>query len=264
MAPNQRAGPSDGLDTLRSHSLGSRYLSSSPLAEQSLAEDIAACSDDDFDEDLSRSPRSSSHHRIYRRLSGVAYGPSRPVFNSQGGEDSDFTPLARMQSRDAERSLLRDNHILPPKHNPQEKSQTLVARLYRRLFSTKVQSQDPEADEAVEDGPSETSPLLNERSNGYPESPGSDSDDVDKTWEQAVLEGRIKTTWQREAKTVASYSGPLIVTFFLQYSINVASIFAVGHIGRIELGAVSCECPPMHILYAYSLPVLHASKLKAI
>ncbi len=56
--------------------------------------------------------------------------------------------------------------------------------------------------------------------------------------------GQIRTTWQREAKTITEYSRVLIVTFLLQYSINVASIFAVGHIGKLELGAVSCKCGP--------------------
>lgn len=54
-----------------------------------------------------------------------------------------------------------------------------------------------------------------------------------------MASGKIKTTWQREAKTLWRYSSPLVVTFVLQYSLTVASIFAVGHIGPIELGAVS-------------------------
>jgi multidrug resistance protein, MATE family len=54
-----------------------------------------------------------------------------------------------------------------------------------------------------------------------------------------VVAGKIQTTWQREAKVLAKYSAPLMVTFVLQYSLTVASIFAVGHIGTAELGAVS-------------------------
>lgn len=53
------------------------------------------------------------------------------------------------------------------------------------------------------------------------------------------MAGRIKTTWQREAKVLSRYSAPLIVTFLLQYSLTVASIFTVGHLGTVELGAVS-------------------------
>ncbi|PHH88907.1 hypothetical protein CDD83_6887 [Cordyceps sp. RAO-2017] len=62
---------------------------------------------------------------------------------------------------------------------------------------------------------------------------------LEEQWEEAVASGRLRTTWQREAETVVAYSAPLIATFFLQYSINVASIFAVGRIGKVELGAVS-------------------------
>lgn len=62
--------------------------------------------------------------------------------------------------------------------------------------------------------------------------------DEEQPW---TFDEEARTTWRRETKTIATYSGPLIVTFFLQYSINVASIFAVGRIGRTELQAVSGE-----------------------
>ena len=45
--------------------------------------------------------------------------------------------------------------------------------------------------------------------------------------------------WQKEAKILASSSWPLVVAFVLQYSLPVASLFAIGHLGTIELGAVS-------------------------
>ena len=64
-------------------------------------------------------------------------------------------------------------------------------------------------------------------------------DHLNEQWEAAVSAGVIKTTWQREAKTITVYSRSLIVTFLLQYSISICSIFAVGKIGKLELGAVS-------------------------
>jgi MATE family multidrug resistance protein len=97
--------------------------------------------------------------------------------------------------------------------------------------------------------PGETSPLLAGAA-GVPSSPGDQqpSDhDVEQQWEQALAAGQIHSSWQREAKTIATYSGPLIVTFFLQYSINVASIFAVGRIGTMELGAVSRMSNPLSL-----------------
>lgn len=48
-----------------------------------------------------------------------------------------------------------------------------------------------------------------------------------------------ETTPRYEAKIIAQYSWPIILASILQYSIPVASVFTVGHLGKIELGAVS-------------------------
>ena len=62
-----------------------QMLSSSPLAEQALADDIAACSEDDAvhpeDDDFCDAGFPTHGHGMYRRPSGVAYGGARPVFN---------------------------------------------------------------------------------------------------------------------------------------------------------------------------------------
>ena len=240
-------GESSGHD-IRS-ALASSFRSGSPLAEQALAQDIAAYSEDDCAvgdgadtaaDELSEADHGGIGHPMFRRPSGVAYGGSRPVINFQAGYDEPhMNDLERKQSRNAERSLLRDNHLLPPKHP--KKSRNPAARLYRQLFSTKLEP-SPARDEspapAVDQLSTETSPLLN----GENGAPSDDIEDVERQWEEAVAAGHIRTTWQRETKTVVAYSGPLIVTFFLQYSINVAGIFAVGRLGTIELGAVSCKC----------------------
>jgi len=65
------------------------------------------------------------------------------------------------------------------------------------------------------------------------------SDGSDGHWDDAVLKGRIDTTWKRETKLLTRSAAPLVLTFVLQYSLTVASIFTVGHIGKVELGAVS-------------------------
>jgi MATE family, multidrug and toxin extrusion protein len=44
-------------------------------------------------------------------------------------------------------------------------------------------------------------------------------------------------TWQHEAVILVQSSAPLVLTFILQYSLSVASIFVVGHIGEVELAA---------------------------
>jgi MATE family multidrug resistance protein len=254
--------PAPGHDVLR-FTIASSFASNSPLAERALAEDIAACSSDGDESsepehehgtnaagasaapstvDDSADADNEDHHPLYRRASGVAYGGTRPILNPQAPaeEIQALNPLERKQSRDAERDLLRDNHLWHTSSHPSssQKRPSLVSRLYQRLFSTEPSSTPADLDHDQQvpslQVPSETSPLLA----GAPT--GQDSDeDVEQQWEQALAAGQIRSSWQRESKTIAAYSGPLIVTFFLQYSVNVASIFAVGRIGTIELGAVS-------------------------
>jgi MATE family multidrug resistance protein len=97
---------------------------------------------------------------------------------------------------------------------------------------------DEEATVDTERGPSERTALLGGDLNlpyGGLDSPGA----INKAWDEAVAAGKITTTWQREAKVLTLSAAPLILTFMLQYSLPVASIFTIGHIGKTELGAVS-------------------------
>lgn len=229
--------------------LSSSFRSASPLAGQALAWDIAACSDDDVavGDDDEEDPLTNEHHEsihaMDRRPSGVAYGGTRPALNPQVPGEHGLSPLERKRSRDAERSLLRDNHILPPKGRSQ-RPPSWPSRLYRRFFSTKVPRDiDEESPSVVVQPPSETSPLLAATGEGSSRSPTEETDDelIEEQWEEAIASGQIRSTWQRESKTIIEYSIPLIVTFFLQYSINASSIFAVGRLGILELGAVSCK-----------------------
>ncbi|KAF4126767.1 multidrug resistance protein, MATE family [Geosmithia morbida] len=232
--------------------LSTSFTSSSPLAEAYLASDIAACTDDgedgiDQDADLEADRQLTPGHMAYRRpSSGVAYGGTRPVLGAQVADEAGPSPMERQQSRSAEISLLRDNHVLPPKHATSKKPDGLLRRLYRRVFSTRVLAEEitTAGARAPPGQPSEQSPLLaggsgSGRANGGADGGAADGEDEEAAWIQAVADGRLRTTWQRETKTLAEYSAPLIGTFFLQYSINVASIFAVGRIGKNELGAVS-------------------------
>lgn len=217
---------------------------SSPLAQEVLARDLAECSSDEDEPEVAVDDASSSEEDdedggktplLYRRPSGIAYGTARPALGVPPPASEPFLSRAeRRQSRDAERSLLRDNHILPPKH-PEHKKPGYFGAVYKRLFSTKVPVPETVDEERA---PPETEPLLGA---GAAQGPGNGHEHLNEQWEAAVAEGKIKTTWQREAKTITVYSRSLIVTFLLQYSINVASIFAVGRIGKLELGAVSCN-----------------------
>lgn len=59
---------------------------------------------------------------------------------------------------------------------------------------------------------------------------------------EAILgegEATVHTTAGKEAKLLFKYSVPLTITYLLQYSFSLITIFVVGHIGTDELGAVS-------------------------
>jgi len=58
-------------------------------------------------------------------------------------------------------------------------------------------------------------------------------------WEEAIEAGRIHTTYWREIKVAAKSAPQLYVTFALQYSLTIASVFAAGRLGKNELAGVS-------------------------
>lgn len=62
---------------------------------------------------------------------------------------------------------------------------------------------------------------------------------ISQAWENAVEHGDVHTSVKRELVYLGKSSMPLTVTFLLQYSLTVASVFSVGHLGKTELGAVS-------------------------
>lgn len=49
------------------------------------------------------------------------------------------------------------------------------------------------------------------------------------------------TSWKEEVIIGVTHAAPLVVTFILQYSIDVSSIIVAGRLGKVELGAVSCK-----------------------
>ena len=227
---------------------------STPIAEESIARD---CADDDSageasdsDSDGSSTVRQYSMINSYRRPSYVNPG-ARPsaLFSSsvpsysQSPESKKHSYLSKKEReamRDEERSLLRDNHLLPPKH-PRRGSEGLPSGGFPRKLSFPTLRKTRSAtvdEEAANDEPSEQTALLS----GNPDLPYGGLDTpktLNRKWEEAIAAGKITTTWQREAKVLTKSSAPLILTFLLQYSLPVASIFTVGHIGKIELGAVS-------------------------
>lgn len=263
----------------RSISAIERYHAS--VAEESIARDLEDEDVEELTNDPQRAGSSTEHpaatqHSMtgsYRRPSYYASGP-RPVFGTRA-QLPESVPPAEQDWETAiseERSLLRDNHILPPKH-PRRKSSVRSLRgrngggLFRRVLesvglaagqsgkgkangTTEEEHTGTENGPAVEEvesnpdpdaiAPDETTALLpHGRDPDAPYGGEGGEDNVVKKWEEAVMAGQIQTTWQRESKVLLKYSAPLIFTFILQNSLTMTSIFTVGHIGKIELGAVS-------------------------
>lgn len=230
---------------------GRSFTSSSPIAASAIARDLARYADEDSitSNDTSESstvPLSSSHvgtnpHSLagsYRRPGYFTTVNHATVIPSSW----DYHPLTqteREQAIEEERHLLSDNHVIAAEHahaQPHGRQHNLSS-----LFSTSATQEgspkqhdavgrDAEADAAA----TESTALL-----GTPGENEMDSEEIDRKWEEAVAAGRINTTWQREARVIGRYSLPLMVTFLLQYSLTVASIFTIGHLGKEELGAVS-------------------------
>jgi MATE family multidrug resistance protein len=254
-------------------SFGTSYRSGQhalDIAEQSIAKD---CEGDDGvaeGEDLENAlSRTTSYDRAglsqhsmagnYRRPSLIGGAP-RSFMASQQPERGASLDQEREAAIREERSLLRDNNLLPRKHSQRRASASSDAASGKNLkryastsgFSSSrgksarldeeaVENTEEEPTEAVEaNQATEATTLL--PADGDDESlsePEESAETIDAKWEEAVLNGQIQTTWRREAKVLVRYSAPLMLTFILQNSLTLTSVFTVGHIGKIELGAVS-------------------------
>jgi MATE family multidrug resistance protein len=235
------------------------FTQSQDIAEEAIARDLEEDDSEEGEEDESDSSSGSSTVRqfsminSYRRPSYVNPGargtaitsssvPERNYLSTSWKKHSHLSKKERDTVREEERSLLRDNNLLPPKH-PRSGSAGPARQLASRMsFSglRKVKS-TPDEETAVVTPADERSALLGgvEGDRDQPYGGLDTPKTINKKWNEAVAAGKINTSWQREAKVLTRSSAPLILTFLLQYSLPVASIFTVGHIGKIELGAVS-------------------------
>lgn len=243
------AGFTNGARSL-SRSLG-RSWAASPIAQAALERDLEEDTDGEEEEAIDSEPEDGDETPLAQSAPARANDYSlvgsyrRPSF-ANAGSRAFLPPIARIvsnkerltkperqQAIEQERSLLRDNNLIPPKHPQQDGTDGRRSSVFGKIISIPRGDRKPSA---VPDIPAETTPLLD------PNQPYGGQDDpgtIKQKWEEAVKEGKIQTTWQREAKVLATYSLPLMATFLLQYSLTVASIFTVGHIGTAELGAVS-------------------------
>lgn len=232
--------------------LGS-FTQSSPLTEEALRADYEDA-EDEYDIDRSGSEEEESdqqpQHALmgsYRRPSTIAIGPRSAALPTELlPENIYLNKEERERILEDERSLLRDNQVIPPKHPNRTGSENNLASILKRrislpgLHKTKT-APDEETGIVGVDGEvdaTETTALLG-RDPALPYGGEASPRNISKRWEEAVTAGKIHTTWRREAKVLTKYSAPLILTFILQYSLTMATVFTVGHIGKAELGAVS-------------------------
>jgi MATE family multidrug resistance protein len=234
------------------------FASSSPIAASAIARDLEDYSDEDqspideaSDSSTARPPGSYSSTNP-RSLAGSYRRPSNFTSISHAtiipwaGEQQVLSKSERQQVIEEERRLLSDNHVISPdhahskSHGLQHKVSGLLSAAIGQGSSSRRASRSSRSRSRARDSDraSETTALLVEAADS---GSGSEmgSEEIDQKWDEAVAAGLIQTTWQREAKVIGKYSLPLMVTFLLQYSLTVASIFTIGHLGKEELGAVS-------------------------
>ncbi|KAI5805138.1 mate-domain-containing protein [Geopyxis carbonaria] len=164
--------------------------------------------------------------RVYSRDSDVAlvgsyrrpsftFGQSRPTFTPTSPIPTSINTLNTSERTDMivnECELLRDNKVpISRNYGTSSEGESLLPESYpsRSLGTPSI--------------PDETTALVASSAQ----------------WEEAVKSGTIHTTYTREAKVLLKYSFPLYITFLLQYSLTLASIFAAGNIGKNELAGVS-------------------------
>ncbi|KAF7187456.1 Ethionine resistance-conferring protein 1 [Pseudocercospora fuligena] len=250
-----------------SRSFGASYRSQhgeymAALAEESVARDAEDSEFDDEDDletpiangaplariDTGDAPILGQHSMAgyYRRPSHVV-GTPRPFLGALAPEAVVPAEQEWEAAISEERSLLRDNHIIPPKHPRRRESGASDAGMggsLRKMVSSTLRRKSQavaveEEDAADEPAAGETTALLGDDRSHLPYGGEDTPENIARKWEEAVVSGKIHTTWQRESKTLIRYSAPLIVTFILQNSLTLTSVFTVGHIGKNELGAVS-------------------------
>ncbi|KAL2127461.1 hypothetical protein VTI74DRAFT_10687 [Chaetomium olivicolor] len=215
------------------------FLGTSPIVREILSRDIAECSSDDEDDHAGASDAESiSGHEdatLAFHPNGIVYGTGYSLVPIQGMDKPVPNPDEVEEPPHAELSLLRDNAILPLKHHKPRPTHVL-ARLYRRIFSTKVKDHEGPIfpDIAVE-----TTPLLHEMAAEFEPLPTPAPDEIERRFEFAVAHHEITTTWQREAKTLIQYSMPLIAIFLMHYSVTIGSVLTAGRLGLVELAAVN-------------------------
>ncbi|OKL59353.1 hypothetical protein UA08_05187 [Talaromyces atroroseus] len=232
---------SNNAAPLASHQDSQPLISEPSVAHTAIARDIASYTSDGDGSDpvystsnvLGTTPHSLAGS--YRRPCHYTAGPRGTVVPHGQDQDQYLSKEELERAYTEERDLLSDNNVIAPESSKKNRMSNLTKQLGSAALShpASLPHTDEESQQAFAPAPTETSALLGNREESL------DNNEIDRKWEEAVASGLIQSSWKREARVIGTYSLPLIVTFLLQYSLTVASIFTVGHLGTVELGAVS-------------------------
>jgi MATE family multidrug resistance protein len=252
-------------DAFLTDSYSRSFRSGSPIAQASIARDLANyaddedpnAADDDSDSEAStmrpvKSVLGTTPHSLagsYHRPSFFTAGPRGTVVPHSGDQELYLSRQERERALEEERDLLSDNNVIPSDRSRRESRNSLQKKTSASFLRTPSVSQavDRHGSNSLPSSgdplPTETTSLLRNADRGNTTEPSG----IDRKWEEAVTAGLIQSTWWRETQVIGKYSLPLMVTFLLQYSLTVASIFTVGHLGTIELGAASLASMTVNI-----------------
>ncbi|KAL1992390.1 hypothetical protein VTN49DRAFT_4422 [Thermomyces lanuginosus] len=217
--------------TEQSRRLSTSSASDSSIAQNVIAKDISRRESDRLDgpDNESDSLRQKSSNLLGTTPNSLAGSYNRPSAFIAG-----FQETIVQHAVEQDRHLPREDEDQVPEEREPFAHDNIIASREWTERSRSGESQPHQITEQMSSrSPTETTALLADQA------PRGDGAEADRKWEDAVTPGQIQTNWRRETKIIGKYTLPLIVTFVLQYSLTVASIFAVGHLGTVELAAVS-------------------------
>ena len=233
----------------------SSFSTGSPHVEDTMTRDMddyaddegsMLTTDDEASENLTIRPMGSypgtNPHSLagsYRRPSFFTTVSHATVVPHHVEQDA-LTQREREQAIEEERHLLSDNNVISESDRHRQYGRHRKGNFRQGIDESISQGGSPSVPKpGIRNGePTESTSLLG-RSRDANQPHGMDDEEVDRKWEEAVVAGRIQTTWNREAMVIGKYAAPLMITFVLQYSLTVSSIFTLGHLGKRELGGVS-------------------------
>lgn len=177
---------------------------------------------------FSRSPGSA--HVVYGSVGRSAFADNFlvPVNSQRGMEASPL--LDSVLTEEDDEDLLTDSRFVV---SPQQ------ARKLAQQEQDILTSLNPTGSYGATDLSPSLDALSNQASSSSPAQVEEEVAAINKAWDEAVSQGIIQTSFRSELKFLIQSSVPLVITFLLQYSLTVASIFSVGHLGKSELAAVS-------------------------